>query len=182
MFKSIYTLFNYFITQNIPEVKLVSLFSNQFQREAASERLPYPSVFIEITPLQANNWLMNVQYFEVVVNLHVVSEFYNTFDNNDKMLTSSFDHLSIVDKVYKELDNLSDFTLPEEVVDGDYVINRLQRTGIVLSKDFGVLKDSIISFRFLFVDRSKLDDLEYVEFSEATDFVTTISYDKLSAQ
>ena len=178
MFQSIYKLFQYIITTYVKEVKYFSLYSNQFNRERESERINYPSVFLEILPAETKQYLNSVQYSIMNVRLHIVSEFNTSFNSTDKMLDTSFEHLALLDKIHIMFNNVSFLSIPKEFYDNDnYNIGKIVRNGIEVSRDFGSKKDSIVSFQFYLTDLSAEDEYTYVQFTEESDITTNITFE-----
>ena len=170
MFQAIYKLFEYILKTNVEEIKYISLYSNQFNRENESDRISYPAAFLEIVPLETTQWLDSVQYSTVTVRLHIVSEFYTTFKDSDKLLDKSFEHLALLDKIYLMFNEKNDLDIPEEFYNNSYItIGKMVRTGVDLSRDFGIKKDSIINFQFFLTDNSASAEKTYVEFTSQDD-------------
>ncbi len=171
MFTAIYKLFNYFIETYIPEVKHFSLYSANYINETNNNVIRYPAVFIEILPAIANQYAGEAQYFNITVNLHIVSEMYTSFDSNDKMLDNSLAHLNVLNDIYYNLDGFSDMTLPDELKVDGIRIDQMKRSSVNLGIDFGRRRSSVVSFEFRLLDATKLPKVKtYIKLPTVDNF------------
>lgn len=173
MFKSIYELFNYFISTYIKDVKMITLYSNQYRNLDKSNPLPTPTVLIEILPISSKPFINGVEELTFQVRLHILSEIYSSFNNNDEQKDKSFKHLELVDTISKGIFNINSFDLPEDLVNNDVLnINSIKRNSINLSSEYGLLQRSIITYDCLIMDKNNFKPNDYVELTEESDIVT----------
>jgi len=157
MIKFIYTFFKYFIEKEIPEVKTVDLFFNQFEEQynGNEDNKANPRVLIEINESTPEQYANGYQQWIQEVTLHIGIDIYDQF-NSDKTM----DYLDLLDNIYKKLNGLSSFTFPEELHSDDYQINDVVRTNIMFATNVGNIKVSQITFQIVFEDYSLIPEKE----------------------
>jgi len=166
MISFIYKTLEYFITQRVPEIKYVSLYNNQFNNIEINRPINYPAVLIEILPIQFNDLLHNVQYSPVSVNIHLGTEIYNSFDRGDNNQTRSFEHLSLLDKLYIGLNRANSELLPDELKNELYIQGGFKRTGLRLNSYNTTINQSIITGNFIFFDNSAITRYNTIELED----------------
>jgi len=112
MYKYAYQLLEYFITNNVPEIKYISLYNGQFQNIMKEREIPFPGALIEFDPIITDYYLGRVQNYEITITIHIGSEIYTGFERGDSRQDNSLDHLTLLDDVFVALDNKCTTDLP----------------------------------------------------------------------
>jgi len=158
MFTTIFRLFQYYLEQNVPELNIVTLYTSQYRNENNSRRFNYPVCFIEIKPMEIKQYSNNKEAAEVQIDLHIISELYTSFDNADSDLIKSLEHLNLVDKIYAQINNIGTHNFPDKLsISRDITIDSIKRIGMSINNEFGILRDTIISYALLASDISLLE-------------------------
>jgi len=178
MLSQIYKLFNYYITTNIPEIKNIDLLTKTTFDEKTNKRYAYPAIFLDIRPIEITTYLGKADIATVYVNLHLVQNNISTVTNTDKRLESILTELTLVDKLYSELDNIGSHGLPEDLIEPDYIIYKLKRIGITINNELesNTLRDIVVTFKFEMLDASKMSEKEYIRFSSLDDISLDVKY------
>jgi len=174
MVSNIYKMLEYFITERVPDIKYISLYNNQFNNSETNRAIPLPAVLIEILPINFNDYLSNVQYATVQVNLHLGTPIYNGFDRGDKMQDNSFKHLRLLDKLYIGLNKVNSSLLPDEYKNELFYNGIFKRNSVQFQTYNSIIHTSIISGSFAMLDKSAVD---YYTMVELEDIVSDVFYD-----
>lgn len=148
----IYDFIETFILQEIPEIKSVDLFFNQFYTSAIDPKAT-PRILVEIQPITIQNLLSGLYEAEVYITLHIGIEIYNTFYNGSELQNINFAYLNILEYIYTKLSKLSSYTLPDEKRNDNFLIHNLEMTGLNIATNQDNIKINKIDFRFIFENR-----------------------------
>jgi len=116
MIKALYSFIQYQLLQQVPELKFIGMFNNQFTNIEGERDLPFPAALIEIKPFTLDQ--MGCNYFSAKVNfnIHLATELYMGTEMNDKQQNAAFNHLSIIDKCglmhNKKMDAINPIDVP----------------------------------------------------------------------
>jgi len=94
---------------SISSLKYISLFNDQFNNETEERSIPYPAVLVEFLPYEPLFYLNRYSTGTMEVVIHVGSEIITGLEYGDKLQDNSLEHLSLVDDIYKVLDNKSNY-------------------------------------------------------------------------
>jgi len=154
---SIYKFLEYYITENIPEIRSVDLYFNQIKTDYSgfTDSLPNPRILIHILPIRMQSSIGSVQRAEVIVNLHICIDIFTTFNNlNAKTTEKNLEYLSLLDKIYTKLNRLSSYNLPDNIKSDNIIMYNVNREVIALANNTGQIKESIVTFRMVVEDYS----------------------------
>lgn len=151
----IYKFISYFISENVKEIKSVDLFFDQFNTEETGETdvLPNPKVLIEVQESEdIRQDFGNVQILQVPVVLHLGIDIYGGFSNKSTNQEKNFAYLSLLDKLYVELNQITTFDLPTDLQLQDVQIVNVERFSQELATNPGAIKVSTLGFMFTIQD------------------------------
>lgn len=153
---SIYKFFEYYITENIPEVKSVDLFFNQFETQelGESDARANPRVLIRVDEFEPISNFGGLQSWEGEVTLFIGIDIINTFYSGSELQENNLSYLSLLDSIYSQLQSISSYNLPDEIREPAYRIYNVQRSRVLFSQDPGSIKVNEVSFRFTVEDNS----------------------------
>lgn len=169
----IYKFFEYFIDQELPEIKAVDLYFNQFETDSNGETdaRPNPRILIEILEAEPEQRFARQQTWVGEVIFHIGIDIFNTFTkskNQDKNL----EYLKLLDIIYSKLAYLSMYSLPDELQSNVFDIYNIERNRILMATNTGAIKISEIGFKFIIRDASA--DVETTT-SEVLNSISTIN-------
>lgn len=80
MEKEIYIALKQEIESNLPKLKKVALFNNQFENESVENPFEYPCCFLQFSPVNFKDLTMGVQQVEITLTTHLGFESYKDED------------------------------------------------------------------------------------------------------
>lgn len=152
LFAYIYSFFEYYISNNIPEIKNIGLYFNQL--EAGSDSKSVPRILIEIQPVANNQLLAGLRECVLDLTLHIYIEMFNNIEYKSELRQKNLDYLNTLDLIINKLSTISSFKLPIEEQNILFLIHNIEATNIQLAINEGSLKESQIGFRMIVEDRS----------------------------
>lgn len=159
MLKFIYQLFEYFITHNITSVKNVMLYQEDNE---SRDPIQNPSIEIEIVESEPEQFGNGYQQWIQPINLYVNVDVYGDIKYGADLKEKSLNYLTLMDTIYKELNALCSYDLPEELQSSDYQISDIVRMGISFPSTPGNVKTSIVKFNVVMEDYSQVPTLETI--------------------
>lgn len=153
----VYKFFEYFITQNLPQIKSVDLFFNQFETQETGETdaRSNPRILIEIPEYEPIQGLGRTQSWVGEVILHIGIDIVNTFSKS-KIQNKNLEYLGLLDEIYLNLAYLSTYDYPESERSSVFDIYNIERSRILLMNNPGAIKVSQIAFKFIIDDASNM--------------------------
>ena len=151
----IYKLFNYYIKQNIPEIKSVDLYFDQFNTDNTgnTDSTSNPKILIEIQPIDFDRMFNGIQNAEVFVTLHIGIDIFNSFKTSE-LTDKNIQYLNLLSNIYKQLEGISSFNLPNELKTTEYILHNINRSALTFATNSGSVKISTITFSLIAEDNS----------------------------
>jgi len=154
MFSYIYQFLVYLINSEMPDIKHIDLYNNQYDNLDESDPIPYPSILIEIEPLDIYQHTQKLQKLDIRINLYLATEFMTGIRANDSQYNKSLEHLLLLDRVFKYIENKCNNDIPDDIKSTQFEIGTLHRNGIELIKGYNSVKITKTSFICKFADAS----------------------------
>ena len=186
MFKSVFTLFQYYLLQ-VPEIKYVGFYANQFNNLEGEREIPFPAALIEILPItNINNLGDRVQNTIVSVNIHVGTEIYKGLEDGDNQQNDGLDQLGLLDDVFAKLDNISTkstgYPASGTTLSGitydytNFATGFVRRTNVIPTVPNSALRVSTIGFEMTLTDITAQPTWVYTEESGVTYELSGLTY------
>jgi hypothetical protein len=172
----IYKLFQYFISENVPDIKSVDLYFQQFEEQEVgqSDNLPNPRVLIEIGEFdEVEQHFGHSQVVQLPVTLHIGLDIYDGFNSNSSLLEANFKLLELVDTLFVQLNEITAYEIPEELQKQDLNIMNVTRTNQLLATNPGNIKISTMTFNILVEDFRTNKQTELTETTVESSTITS---------
>lgn len=166
--KATYTFFEHNLTENVPEIKSVDLFFNQFvtQELGETDARANPRVLIEVNEFNPIQHFGAVQMWEGTVTLHVGIDIVQSFASDSELKNNNLTYLDLFDTIYHKLQSTSSFYLPEELREEGFRIYNVERSRVQFATNENSIKVTEIEFRFIIEDNTA--NLEVIPVEEGT--------------
>jgi len=151
-FAYIYRFIESFILKEVPEIKSVDLFFDQYNNPDIDPKAP-PRLLVEILPIDILNGFKGLYEAEVSVNLHIGIEIFNTFFSDSELKNNNLYYLNLLETIYTKLSMLSSYKLPTEEQNNNFLIHNVEMINMELATNPESLKVSKLGFRFVFENR-----------------------------
>lgn len=151
-----YRVLEYFITNEIPEVKSVDLFFNQFDKQDSGEvdGRSNPRILIQINEIEPIKMFGGVQNMEITVTMHIgidiINNFASDYENKDKNLA----YLSLLGTIYNKLSGLTAYRLPDDIKSEYILLHNVERSSIRMAENDGSVKVTEIDFVMIVEDNT----------------------------
>lgn len=156
----IYKFFEYYIKTNVPEVKSIDLFFNQFETQELGETdsRDNPRVLIEISECEPMQMFNGIQNLVFNVNLHIGIDIINLFASDSDLQSTNLAYLELLDNIYHKLQGITSYDLPDELKEEYILIYQVERSKILLATNENSIKVSQISFRMIIEDNTLMKE------------------------
>lgn len=154
LFAYVYSFFEYYITNNITEIKNVGLYFNQL--EAGSDSKSVPRILIELQPVANNQLFAGLREYVLELTLHIYIEMFNDINYKSELRQKNLDYLNTLDSIINSITGISSYKMPLAEQNNLFLIHNIESTNIQLATNEGSLKESQISFRMIVEDRSNI--------------------------
>jgi len=170
----VYLFFSHFIKEKVPAIKNVDLFFNQFEEQEEGQEMSKrnPRCLIEINEFEVLNQIRQTQSGEMIVTLHIGIDSYSGTWEKAEAKDKNIEYLALIDEVYKQLNLLSGYELPDDLKSDLFRIYSVQRSLINFPQNVGNIKISTIEYKFIFEDHSLYTEIEETEVNEYTSTIT----------
>jgi len=158
IYSYIYRFFSHFIETNIPEVKSVDLYFDQFSTQATgqTDSLSNPRILIEVLDNDLIQGLGGIQYSDLfTVTLHIGIDIIGLFNNKLKTIDKNLAYLDLLNSIYDKFYSLTSWNLPDELWNDDFIINNVTVSRVEFATNPESIKVSQLDFTFTLENRVK---------------------------
>lgn len=132
---SIFNFINDVVTNELPEIKYVGLFRNQFMNQSKERPINYPALLIEIPSVDFEQNTGYSQFADVNIIFHIGMQVINNIERGDKMVDNSLHYIELVDRIWNVFDGISDGEDTYKNSTKDYItLNQFVRTNQILNQ------------------------------------------------
>lgn len=132
------------------------MYNAQFNNFSKQREIPLPGALIEIKPISTDNYSQRVQHSTIEVSVYIGNEIYEGTDYLDAQQDAALEHLTLLDKVFYCLDNMST-TLPasgqtNNFDENNFQISNCRRKSINMNVASSACRVSVITFELCMTD------------------------------
>lgn len=174
MIEYLFKALQYLIAKELPEVKNIDLYFDQFlqQEVGKHQSMSNPRVLIEFGDFDFNDVLENITSADVEVTLHIAIDMLMGTEYKNKSQDKSFSSLALIDSFYTGLNHLNPLNLPDELKSDVYAFSKLRRIRFIMSTDVGSQKIFKLVYRTNIEDHS--DERTYID-SKLSAYTKTVT-------